>query len=192
MIRVGLVGEDPNDTSSIKLLLTKKYKSRVHFCQLLKGTKGHQLDNQKTKKAVSVEIRTNKCDLTLFIRDLDGFISQEQLVAQKTAWFESLNRVSGGHNLFLLNTWELEALIFGDIITFNNCYGTTLKGNSDPMMIKNPKEELKRATYKSKRRYEESHCPEIFEKLDFNKVEAKCSLFKKFIHQFDERIAEMS
>lgn len=51
MIKVGLVGEDPNDTLSIKNLLEKRYKAKVQFYQLAKRIKGFQLDNPKIKKA---------------------------------------------------------------------------------------------------------------------------------------------
>lgn len=192
MIKVGLIGEDPNDTKSLKLLLSKKYSNKIRFSPLLRGIKGCQLDTNKVRNSVSVEMAKNKCDFTLFIRDLDGFASQDNLVSEKTAWFDDINKICGNKNIFLLNVWELEALMFGDIDSFNKRYGTSLKGNSDPMMIRNPKEELMSATYKSKLRYESSHCPEIFEGLDFDKVVKNCKFFGEFIAKFDTHIADLS
>ena len=52
MIKIGLVGEDPNDTDSIKNLLEKKYKKRVQFITLLKRINGYQLDNNKVKNSL--------------------------------------------------------------------------------------------------------------------------------------------
>lgn len=189
MIKVGLVGEDPNDTKSLKLLLSKKYDDRINFSPLLRGIKGHQLDTSKVKNSVSVEMKKNKCDFTLFIRDLDGFASQMDLVSKKQAWFESLNKICGNKNIFLLNVWELEAMIFGDIESFNKRYGTSLKGNRNPMTISNPKEELMSATYKSRKRFEVSHCPEIFDNLNIDNVIKNCKFFSEFITEFDARIA---
>lgn len=192
MIKVGLVGEDPNDTKSLKLLLSKKYKNRIKFSPLLSGIKGSQLDTNKVKNSVCVEMKKNKCDFTLFIRDLDGFATQDDLVSEKTAWFDNLNKICGNKNIFLLNVWELEAMMFGDIDSFNKCYGTSLKGNSDPMMIRNPKAELMSATYKSKRKYEVSHCLEVFEGMDFDNVVKNCKFFSEFITKFDTHIADLS
>lgn len=188
MIRVGLVGEDPNDTSSLKILLNKKYSGRVHFQPLLKRIRGHQLDSVKTKRAVGAEMSLNKCSFILFIRDLDGLHTQKDLVQLKNEWFSSLNQVCGNQNIFLLNIWELEAMIFGDIETFNSKYGTAIRADKNPMMISNPKEELKRATYKGRKRFEESHCPEIFEALDFDRVVSRCDFFRDFIIQFERRL----
>ncbi|KIO78534.1 hypothetical protein TH53_03245 [Pedobacter lusitanus] len=119
MIKVGLVGEDPNDTSSLKILLNKKYSGHVHFQPLLKRIKGHQLDSVKTKRAVGLEMSEHKCNFILFIRDLDGLHTQKDLIKAKNDWFSSLDQVCGNQNIFLLNIWELEAMIFGDIETFN-------------------------------------------------------------------------
>ncbi|KIO78535.1 hypothetical protein TH53_03250 [Pedobacter lusitanus] len=55
-------------------------------------------------------------------------------------------------------------------------------------MISNPKEELKRATFKGRKRFEESHCPEIFEALNFDLVVKRCDFFGDFISQFDEKL----
>lgn len=76
MIKVGLVGEDPNDTSAIKNLLDQKYKNRVKFIPLLKRINGYQLDNNKIKNSLSVEFEDRKCKFVLYVRDLDAYKSQ--------------------------------------------------------------------------------------------------------------------
>jgi len=66
MIRVGLVGEDPNDTSSIINLLQQKYKGKAQFYPLAKGIKGHQLDNPKIKKSLPIEFASKKCKFIIY------------------------------------------------------------------------------------------------------------------------------
>lgn len=39
-IKIGLIGEDPNDTLSIQNLLLQKYPGVFHFKQLIKNKKG--------------------------------------------------------------------------------------------------------------------------------------------------------
>ena len=70
MIRVGLIGEDPNDTFAIKNLLEKKYKGKVQFFQLLAGIRAYHLDNLKLKRRLPIEAETKNCKLIVFIRDL--------------------------------------------------------------------------------------------------------------------------
>ncbi|WP_158800167.1 DUF4276 family protein [Pedobacter sp. L105] len=186
MINVGLVGEDPNDTSSMNLLLSKEYGKTVRFRNLVRGIRGTQLDTLKFRNALKIELEKERCEFAIFIRDLDAFSSQQDEVDKKKAWFKLSNEHCGGNHLFLLNIWELEALIFGDIEGFNYQYGTSIRPGRNPMHIKNPKEELKNATFKSKRKFEVSHCPEIFSKLDLKKIRSNCVNFRDFLNQFDE------
>ncbi len=187
MIKVGLVGEDPNDTLSIKSLLEKRYKGKVQFHQLAKRVQGYQLDNPKIKRSLPIEFENQECKFIIYIRDLDAFKSQKDKLQAKMQWFKDLDAVVNNQGILLLNIWELEALIFGDIDTFNKIYTTKHKVTQDPMLIKEPKEVLKRLTFKSKQ-FKESHCPEIFKQLDIDKIEAKCSCFKDFIVEFDEKL----
>ncbi|GAA3965824.1 DUF4276 family protein [Mucilaginibacter dorajii] len=188
MIKVGLVGEDPNDTSSIKNLLDKRYKGRVQFRSLAKGIKGHQLDSPKIKKSLPIEFEDQQCKFIVYIRDLDAFKSQEDKLQTKTKWFKDLDALVNNEGILLLNIWELEALIFGDIETFNKIHSIDHKFKSDPMKVKDPKEVLKHLTSKSKKQFKESHCPEIFKQLNIDKIEAKCACFRDFIAEFDEKL----
>lgn len=40
MIKVGLIGEDPNDTQAIKNLVSQKFGDKLSFKQLIKNKKG--------------------------------------------------------------------------------------------------------------------------------------------------------
>jgi hypothetical protein len=188
MIKVGLVGEDPNDTSAIKNLLEQRYKDRVQFKLLFKGIKATHLDTEKIKNALRAEFQNPDCKFVVYIRDLDALKSQEDKLKARVRWFKELDAVANNQGILLLNIWELEALIFGDINTFNKLYSTKQKANKNPTFIKEPKEELKRITFKSKKQFKESHCPEIFKHLNIDEVEKNCSCFKEFIAEFDAKL----
>ena len=188
MIKIGLLGEDPNDTSSIKNLLSKKYKGKVQFYPLANRITGYQLDNPKIKKSLPIEFNDKGCSFVVYIRDLDGFKTDKSKINARLKWFRELDKSVNSKGILCLNIWELESLIFADIAAFNKIYGISHKYSGDPMSLKEPKEELKRITFKNKKRYKESDCPEIFEKLDFDIVQKRCAIFKEFISDFNERI----
>lgn len=188
MIKIGLIGEDPNDTSSIKNLLLKKYNSKIQLYPLARRIKGYHLDSKKIKNILPIEFKDKKCKFVVYIRDLDGYKTNKAKIKQREIWFKKLDATVNGQGILLLNIWELEALILADITTFNTIYRTTYKYPGDPMVQKEPKEELMRITFRNRKRYKESDCPEIFKKLDFGMVEKKCKYFKEFIEEFDKKI----
>jgi hypothetical protein len=189
MIKVGLVGEDPNDTLSIKNLLEKRYQRKVQFKSFTKAGTGYGLESAKTKKSIPIEFEEKKCDFVIFIRDLDAFESQKTKVQKRMNWFNEFNRFVKNKGILLLNIWELEALILSDIDAFNKLFSVNHKFRGDPMVQKEPKELLKKITSKSNKQFEESHCPEIFKKLDIDKIEENCRFFKDFIISFDKKLA---
>jgi hypothetical protein len=189
MIRVGLVGEDPNDTSSIKNLLDKRYSKKVQFIQLFKGIKGDQLGTLKLKKSLPIEFAGRGCKLVVFIRDLDALKSHVEKLNERIEWFESLNALINNNGVLLLNIWQLEALILGDIETFNKIYGVKYNFKGDPTYQRKPKVKLKEVTFYSKKQYKESGCPDLFKQLNIDIIEKNCSCFKDFIEEFDKKIA---
>jgi len=188
MIKVGLVGEDPNDTLSIKNLLEQRYKAKVKFYQLAKRIKGFQLDNPKIRKSLPIEFADKKCKFIVYIRDLDAFKSEDTKLRAKVKWFKDLDAFVNKEGVLLLNIWELEALILGDIDTFNKLYNVNHKFTKDPMFQKEPKELLKKITAKEKKQYKENNCPKLFEHLDIDQIENKCKFFKNFLQEFDAKI----
>jgi len=77
-----------------------------------------------------------------------------------------------------------------DIETFNKLYNVSCTFKGDPTMVKDPKGLLMRETAKSKKKYHESHCRDVFEDLDFEKVKRNCSPFSSFIRDLDKRLLE--
>jgi len=189
MIKVGLVGEDPNDTLSIKNLLEKRYSQRVQFIQLVRGIKAYNLDAGKIKRTLPIEFADKKCKWIVFIRDLDALKSNIEELDKRIKWFKELDALVKNKGILLLNIWELEALILGDITTFNKEYKINYRFTGNPTTQKEPKEILKRKTFHSYKQFKESHCPDIFKLLDIDLVEKNCSCFKDFIDEFDKKIA---
>jgi hypothetical protein len=188
MIGVGLVGEDPHDTTAVKNLLNKKYSGRVHFVTLAKNVTGSNLDSNRIKKILQAEFDSKKHKFIVYIRDLDGFKSEENKISKMQSWFKALDKQLHGNGILLLNIWEIEALILADIAAFNKHYKTSLQFGANPMFKEKPKEFLMKHTYKGNKQYRESDCPELFKQLDFDKVVSKCAFFKEFIEQFDEKL----
>lgn len=187
-IKVGLVAEDYFDSLSIKNLLEQRYKEKVHLVPFAKGIKGTKFCTKKMVDTIKAETRGDSFKLIVYIADLDAFESQTELLKAKENLFHKANDQLKIDGLFLLNIWELEALIFGDIDAFNKMYHTKEKANRNPMFIKEPKEELKRLTFKTKKQFKEAHCPEIFKQLNIDNVEKNCTCFKKFITHLNQKL----
>ncbi len=183
--KIGLIGEDPNDTDSLKNLLLQKYAGKVSFIQLLRNKRGHQLENSRTREALKIEYREKKPNLIVCIRDADAIITERDKIKKRIVWHHELLKGLNG-SLLLLNIYELESLILADIDTFNKLYGTTLKFPGDIHYKKEPKEYLIHATRKNRKVYRESHCPEVFEKLSIDKISKKSTVFRSFLKQFDD------
>src|SRR5207302_370947 len=113
--------------------------------------------------------------------------SQTAKLNAKIKWFKDLDATVNKEGILLLNIWELEALILGDVDTFNKIYNLKYSLKGDPMFIKNPKELLKELTRKSHKQYKESGCPQIFKQLNFDQVEKNCGCFREFIKEINEK-----
>jgi len=179
MKRVGLIGESQNDTLAIKHLLQSKHKA--HYLPLVPRAKGDQLKSQKYIRQIEFELKTGKYDLCLYTRDLDSERNRESR-AKEFGAFHGLPVTV----FFLLHVYQIEALILADVAAFNSYYKVDLRFAGNPMKVLDPKEKLKQATSSSKKPYEESHCPEIFKKLDFDKLRLNCQYFEEFAHKFEE------
>jgi len=78
--------------------------------------------------------------------------------------------------IYLLNIYEIEALILADIDTFNEIYQTKIKTIQNVMEVIEPKEYLKMRA----KNYVESQNPKIFELLQFEKV-LNCTYSKNLL-----------
>ncbi|WP_312176872.1 DUF4276 family protein [Chryseobacterium sp.] len=186
-MKVGLVGEAPLDTLSIKYLLQKKY-THLSFIELLKNkVTGASLENQKTKTELRIECIDHRPDIVIFIRDLDGLLTKDyrkkRLLRQKYYnEFKGCTQVK--KTIYLLNIWEIEALILSDISAFNSFYNCNVHFDDNPMHIENPKELLSSLN----KNYSNSHNSKILEIANFDVIYNKCNYFKSFINKFNQLI----
>ncbi len=184
-MKIGLIGEAPNDTQSIKNLLEKKYSSEKYiFVFMLNNINGDKLGWQKVKGLLRKEYQSQKPDFLIFIRDLDSILPNKIKRKEKKEYFTEFNSVVNKKGIFLLHIYEIEALILTDVALFNKEYGADLQEFEYVMKVSEPKEYLKKASKK----YNESHNPEIFKLIDFEKT-LNCGYFKKFIKDFDKLIS---
>jgi hypothetical protein len=184
MKKIGLIGEDPNDTIAIQNLLQNQHSNGLQFKQLIKNIRGHQLDNERTFHSLKIEYTDYQPHLVLFIRDADGIATENKKIKKVVDWFNNLNKTVENKGLLLVNIYELEALILADIATFNKLYGTLIKFPGNVMYQTEPKEFLIQKTFKNRKRYSEAHCPDIFKHLNFDTVINNCKYFKSFYENF--------
>jgi hypothetical protein len=187
MIKIALVAESKNDASSLKNLLGQKYDQFV-FTHIAKNRKGSQLDSDKLKKELKAEFGVGAFKYWIFIRDLDDFKSNWGKIRIKHKWFDELNQITKNKGIFLLNIYELEALILSDIECFNRIFRAKIKYSGDPMNCKEPKEFLMKKTKSISKKYTESDCPEIFKQLDIKTVAKNCKYFKEFLAELDLKL----
>ncbi len=183
MKKIGLIGEAPNDTYAIQNLLNQRLNGEVEFEVMIKNIRGSMLDNQKTKHRLRKNYERLKPDLIIFIRDLDGLENEVEKLKIRKDYFSNFNSVVNKKGLFLLNVFEIEAIILADINTFNEYYNCEVVFTGDPMMQEEPKKFIM-----SKTKYKESDCPELFRELEFNTVIDNCRYFKKFYSDFIKQI----
>lgn len=183
-MRIGLVGEAPNDTQSIKYLLEKKYSSEFEFFFMLERMNGSKLDAQKTKRFLRIEYERNNPDIVVFTRDLDSVLPNKKMLAERKLYFSESNSVVDKKGVYLLHIYEIEALILSDIAVFNRIYNCHLSSVAEPMSIEEPKEYLR----ERERNYNESHNPDIFKNIRFEKA-MECKYFGEFISKFEKMIS---
>jgi hypothetical protein len=187
MTKIALVAESKNDAQSFKNLFRRKYPG-LEFIHIAKNRKGSQLDSDKLKKELKAEFSVGAFKYWIFIRDLDDLKTHTEKIKLKNKWFEELNKTTGNKGVFLLNIYELEALILADIHNFNRIFKIDLSFSKDPMRQPKPKEYLMQKTAKHHRKYKENDCPELFEKLDTSILIKRCGYFKDFIATFDKKL----
>ncbi len=168
--------------------MLQKFDGKLSFVQMQKNVRGHQLDNARLKKALEIEYKSKKPDWVLFIRDTDCIITEKMKIKDKEDWFKGLLPAVNKCGLLLLNIYELEAIILADIATFNRIYGTSIQYKKDVMYQADPKGFLKNKTKNVKKKFEESHCPDVFSQIQFDTVIANCKYLKVFVTDFKSKL----
>jgi hypothetical protein len=178
-IKVGIVGEHPqNDCDALRHLLVPKARNGVQFIVITKQLHGSDLDDEqnggasrKFLRLLEVEMEDEDLSHVIFVRDLDGVLSEKNKVQVRDRWFNQANKTIEGKGIFFLAIAEMEALILADIETFNKIYGLKTKSVGNPMADKDPKKTLMQLTERTKRgKYAENNAPDIFKSIDFQTV----------------------
>jgi len=188
MIKVGLIGESPYDTKAIQHLLQQKYYKGFRYTTLLKNITGDHLNTPKAIRAVVSEVGYQQPNIVVVIRDGDALASNSKMIKERMEWYQDLSVKMNTTSFFLLNIYELEALILADMESFNARYKVNINFKSSVSHKENPKEFLKEKTSKGNKQYHESHCPELFQQLNFDTVVKNCAYFKTFVADFEMAI----
>lgn len=181
-MRIGLVGEAPHDTESIKNLLLKRYPI-IEFVPLISDIRGCELENQKVKHILAKQFQSENLDFTIFIRDLDSHENDRVKILERQHYVNNFKGSVKHKCILFLNIYMIEALILADIETFNSMYKSSITLQKPVSQYDKPKEVLKELT---RNRYKEGHNSKIIKELDINKVIQNCSYFQKFLQRFEK------
>lgn len=181
-MRIGLVGEAPHDTESIKHLLLKRY-SKIKFVPLISDIRGADLENQKVKHILAKQFQTENLDYTIFIRDLDSHENDRIKILERKKYVNDFKGSVRHKCILFLNIYMIEALILADIETFNAMYKCSIRLEKPVSHYDKPKDTLKQLT---RNRYKEGHNSKIIKELDIKKVIQNCSYFEKFLKRFEK------
>ncbi|TAE85485.1 MAG: DUF4276 family protein [Bacteroidetes bacterium] len=182
MKRIGLVGENPNDTNAIKNLLSRYFQ--LQFIPVGKNFFGSQLDSPKFFKIITNEANKHNLDTIIAIRDLDAVSSNKIKLKERMDWADKVFKVVNvKKKCFLLNVTMLESLILADIEVFNKQYKVKAVYKKNPEHEINPKQFLRNLTYGKAKVFEPNDCPEIFKRLNIENLR-KCKHFDKFLVEF--------
>ncbi|MCA6363015.1 MAG: hypothetical protein IM638_08245 [Bacteroidetes bacterium] len=187
MKRIALIGESPNDTKSVAALLSKRYEKYCTFFTMLNNIRGGELDDIKSGsvliKKVRIEYQIEKPDLVIIIRDLDALENGDiKHRRRRIASYARIRRTLNKNTIHLLSIYEIEALLLADTKPINDKYGVSISYSDDPMLQHDPKGYIQKRCA-----YIESESPELFEKLDFNKL-LKVRFFASFINSLEKKI----
>lgn len=178
---IGLVGESPHDTNAVSNLLGNQYPGQVSFVTLTPDIRGGMLEDQPTKHILRKQYQKHQPGIVIFIRDLDGHETNKSQLELRKKYYTDFKSIVDKQSVYLLNIYALEALVLADLETFNEHYSTSVVYSGDPMHQEKPEVFLKE---QSRYKYKESHAPELFLKLDFEKLK-NVRYFERFITEFE-------
>jgi hypothetical protein len=183
-MKVGLVGESPNDTVSVQGLLSQIFPD-FEYVTMIRNLTGAQLEQvQPTKRILRIEYQTQRPDVVVFIRDLDGLANDSEQRRKRKEYFAAFRTVVDNNALPLLIIYEIEAYILAHIEVFNQLYDCQVPQHADPTLVREPKEVLKSHCKK----YAEGHNAKIFQGIDARIVMSKCSSFATLVNQLQAMI----
>lgn len=188
-MRIGVIAENPNDFVAVAKLLKTKY-SDYEFFQLIKGFTGNQLDDKNNNIVLHTlinEVQFEQPDFLLYIRDLDGVITDDvsEKIKNLNTRFKKFAKQKPKKSIFMLNIYELEAFILADFDTFKKYHQNTdwyfeVTTAAD---VSKPKEILRTFT-----KYNEGNVRDIFPLLHIPEIAKNHRFFNNFIRNFDKML----
>jgi hypothetical protein len=189
-MRIGVIAENPNDFVAVARFLKQKY-SDYQFFQLIKRFTGSQLDDKSSNHILHVlinEIQLEQPDFLLYIRDLDAIMAGDEASEKAKNMkerFKKFAKQKPEKSIFMLNIYELEALILADFETFKTYYKNTnwhfdAKNAAD---TSDPKGVLQTFTT-----YNEGNARDIFPLLNMQTVIENHRYFAVFAAEFDKML----
>ncbi|MFN7118229.1 MAG: hypothetical protein ACK4TA_15620 [Saprospiraceae bacterium] len=196
MTRIGIFSENyDHDSCALRNILEQTYdKTKYVFLPIIKTMEGDNLENvKKVRGLLEKDIQKRRLDFVIILRDLDSDPSDTEKIKKRTEWFKKV-AIKQELDIFFLTIYQLEALILADIQKFNELYDVKITLSNKPLFQQKPKEFLMQKTFKAKRKYQESHAPEIFEELHFdelynNHCHPDHPCFQSFIDELTEKIS---
>ncbi len=171
-MRIGIISENyEHDSKALKALLQKHtFKKEVIFIPICKTIEGDNLLTTKSARKINIDCKKYNINLVVLVKDLDGLPSDKKKIEGISSKIQKIAKNTNHMIIPFIVIFEQEALILADIQAFNTVYQTNHTFSGNPKFQSEPKELLKKYTSNSKRKYKESDTPEIFQKLDFDKV----------------------
>lgn len=191
LMRVALLGESPNDTAALRVLLLQRYPQHIQVFPLLKNLKADKVSGLKALRMLPKLYADERPDIVVFTRDLDALVSDDAQLRKRQQEFDGINKCVAGKGIFLLHIYEFEALIMAHIGPFNAFFKCACKPQGDPMRIVDPKGVLQRASRKGKRgEYSENDCEAVCQLLDYSELVKSCGYFREFDAAFAAKLSK--
>ena len=187
-MKIGIISENKNDSIAIGGLLKKKYHDVVFF-PILPDFTGDSLDDKNSNKVI-ITLRRNfeiyQPDFILYIRDLDASIEDKIKITFRKKRFQKFKKVVDGKAIFMLNIYELEALILADFDTFkilNNNENWFFEAKNASIT---PEPDKILSTFTA---YDKGEARIIIPQLSFEKILENHIHFRNFILEFEKMLA---
>lgn len=194
-MKIGLIGESPNDTLAFINLFQRKYSDFIEYKVFIQDYKGGNLDNIKPGSVMLNQLRyeysCERPDFVVYIRDSDALENDPEF-ADRLKSIYTLGDSVGQNVTYLICIFEMETLLLADTDCINNYYNTTFsypattEDPADPMLKREPKELLIADCG-----YKVNDCPALFSTIDFNKL-LQVRFFSEFVTQFENRIKHIA
>jgi hypothetical protein len=190
MIRIGVIGENDNDAKAISELLKKNFSENFHFHRLLPNINGSQLDDKKSNHLViklRKEFELEDLHYVLYIRDLDALAEDKEQVKFRKNRFRRFSKTVNNQAIFMLNIYEIEALILADFENYKRCIGKEDLIFDGKIAHTLEKKELD--DFLNLCNYSKTDLATILPQLDFNTIFQNHPFFNFFIKEFRKMIA---